>query len=150
MKDIKLSKDFRLLEFTRSETAEKLKLANTPDDEAIQNLKWLVQKVLQPLRTKLGKPVTVSSGFRSAAVNKAVNGVKDSHHLCREGFAAADISVRGMKLEALFEMIKNSTWPYEQVILEYDQNVIHVSSRRPKREALTRKRVAGKLTYTSV
>jgi hypothetical protein len=60
-----LSANFTLKELTKSDTATRLGLDNTPDDEALENLKTLCEKVLQPVRDHFGKSVTVNSGYRS-------------------------------------------------------------------------------------
>jgi len=80
-----LSTNFTLKELSKSETATRLGLDNTPDDTALNNLKTLCEKVLQPVRDHYGK-VTVNSGYRSPESNAAVGGSKTSDH-CK-GFAA--------------------------------------------------------------
>ena len=60
-----LSANFTLKELTKSDTATRLGLDNTPDEETIENLKLLCEKVLQPVREHFGKSVTVNSAYRS-------------------------------------------------------------------------------------
>ena len=55
-------------------------LENSPNPEQIGNLTYLVDTILDYAREKLGKPITISSGYRSQAVNKAVGGVSSSQH----------------------------------------------------------------------
>ena len=57
-------KYFTLNELTRSDTATKNKIDNTPTAEAVKNLTVLVDKVLDPLREMYGKPIYISSGYR--------------------------------------------------------------------------------------
>lgn len=59
-------------------------LDNTPGQLEISNLKNLVDHVLDPLRVKYGKPITINSGFRSLKVNKKVGGVSTSQHCLDE------------------------------------------------------------------
>jgi zinc D-Ala-D-Ala carboxypeptidase len=70
---MKLSNNFSLSEFTSSPTADRLGIDNTPDKEATDNLQELVTFVLQPLRDRFG-PITISSGYRSPELNKAIGG----------------------------------------------------------------------------
>jgi zinc D-Ala-D-Ala carboxypeptidase len=75
-----LSAHFSLEEFTASQTASRLGLANTPDSTELANLRRLAA-ALENVRTLLGgKPILISSAFRSEAVNKAVGGVANSAH----------------------------------------------------------------------
>lgn len=82
---MKLSAHFTLAELTRSATAAQLKLDNTPPPELVPRL-IRVAEMLERIRTTLDCPVIVTSGYRSAAVNKAVGGVTSSDH--SQGHAA--------------------------------------------------------------
>ena len=81
-----LTKNFTLDEMVRSTTAIQKKIDNTPSNEVIANLKFLCEQVLQPIRDITGRPLRVNSGYRSEALNNAVNGSKTSDH--RFGYAA--------------------------------------------------------------
>lgn len=118
-------KYFDIEELSKSSTAEKLGLDNTPTLEAEQNLTRLVENILDPLREVYGKPIRVSSGYRSEKVNRSVNGATSSQH--RKG-EAADITV-GNKIEnqRLYALIKKLNLPYDQLINEYDFSWVHVS-----------------------
>ena len=74
-------KYFTFNELTASNTAQRLNIDNTPNEAAINNLYQLVQQVLDPAREQLGLPISVNSGYRSAALNKEVGGVINSLHL---------------------------------------------------------------------
>lgn len=87
-----LSAHFTLQEMTASETAKRLHIVNTPNDIEIAHLTFLCKELLEPLRVFLRQPIIVTSGFRSAALNKAVGGAKNSYHL--QGMAA-DIAISG-------------------------------------------------------
>lgn len=84
---MKLTEHFDLSEFTRSATADRLHIDNsidltTPEGQSVfENLKNLCEQVLEPLRNNFGVPVIISSGYRCAALNRAVGGVKNSQHL---------------------------------------------------------------------
>lgn len=119
-------KYFTIKELCHSATAVQRGLDNTPTAEVISNLTQLVNNVLDPLREKYGKPIKVSSGYRSAAVNRSVNGATSSQHRLGE---AADITVgskEGNKL--LFDIIKKEL-PFDQLIDEKNFSWVHVSFR---------------------
>jgi hypothetical protein len=77
---MQLSKNFNLTELTSSETALRRKIDNTPSEEVVKNLVSLVLNVLQPLRDKYGKPINITSGYRSPKLNSAIGGAKNSQH----------------------------------------------------------------------
>jgi len=76
---MKLSKNFTLHELTRSQTATRYNIDNTPSRDAINNLLYLCNNVLQPLRDAKGS-IIISSGYRSPKVNKKVGGSGSSLH----------------------------------------------------------------------
>ena len=119
-------KYFTIKELSHSDTALAKGIDNFPTAEAISNLTKLVVNVLDPLREKYGKPIRVSSGYRSPILNRSVNGATSSQHRLGE---AADITV-GSKEEnrKLFEIIK-SELPFDQLIDEKDFSWVHVSFR---------------------
>jgi zinc D-Ala-D-Ala carboxypeptidase len=100
-----LSANFTLKELTKSDTATRLGLDNTPDDAALENLKTLCEKVLQPVRDHFGKSVTVNSGYRSPESNAAVGGSKTSDH-CKG--MAADIEIVGIANADLAQWIMDN------------------------------------------
>jgi hypothetical protein len=65
-------------------------LANIPSGEQMERIKLLCEKVFEPLRKHVGKPIKINSIFRSAAVNKAIGGSSTSQHCANNG-AAMDI-----------------------------------------------------------
>ena len=69
---MQLSKNFSLKELTKSETAIRRGIPNEPSAEQIENLKTLVENVLQPLRDYFNLPLVVNSGYRSPAVNTLI------------------------------------------------------------------------------
>ena len=127
-------KHFTIKELSHSDTALAKGIDNFPTAEAISNLTKLVDNVLDPLRDKYGKPIRISSGYRSAILNRSVNGATSSQHRLGE---AADITA-GSKEEnrKLFEIIK-SELPFDQLIDEKDFSWVHVSFR----EGCNRKQV---------
>jgi len=148
-----LSANFSLKEMTRSDTATRLGLNNTPDEKAIDNLKTLCEKVLQPVRDHFGKTVTVNSGFRSSETNQATGGSKSSDHVKGQ---AADIEIDGVPNVELAQWIMDNL-EYTQLILEFytpgipDSGWVHVSydPSNLKKQELTAMKVAGKTQYVS-
>jgi hypothetical protein len=147
-----LSPNFTLKELTRSDTATRLGLDNTPNEEALENLKLLCEKVLQPVRDHFGKSVTVNSGYRSPESNAAVGGSKTSDH-CKG--QACDLEIDGIPNPELAQWIMDNL-EYTQLILEFyvpggDPNAgwVHVSydPNNLKKQELTATKVAGKTTY---
>lgn len=84
------SEFFTLSELTKSSTASRYQINNTPSDEIIRNLQYGVDMVLDPLRRMYGKPIVITSGYRSPQLNKKVGGVANSWHTQGN---AADIHV---------------------------------------------------------
>lgn len=123
MKNEKLSENFYLEEFTRSEMAEKLCIINEPGEKEIEALRVLVNRTIQPLRDKLGIPIHINSGYRCPELNKAVGGVPTSQHQKGE---AADLSIDG-KANDILNALENSNIPFDQAILYRKQNFLHVS-----------------------
>lgn len=108
-------KYFTIKELTKSSTAEAKGINNTPTPEIKANLERLVEKVLDPLREKYGKPIIVNSGYRCPELNKAVGGSKTSDHM--NGFSA-DITASSKKENAiLFQIIKDN-FDFDQLIWE--------------------------------
>lgn len=87
---MKLSEHFSLAEFTRSATAISHGWKNEPSTAEIEWMRYLCVSVLEPLRAELGRPITISSGFRCPKLNKAVGGVEQSQHMYGQ---AADLRV---------------------------------------------------------
>lgn len=128
---MRLTKNFTLSELTKTSTG----IANQPNKQELQALIRLSGKVLQPLRDKYGRPITVNSGFRSYAVNKAVGGARGSQHSKGE---AADLTTHTKEgNKQLFDIIKNEL-EYDQLINEHDYSWIHVSY---KSEETNRKQI---------
>jgi hypothetical protein len=146
-----LSPNFSLHELTKSETALRLDLDNTPGEAETEALRLLCEKVLQPVRDHYGKGVKVNSAYRSPESNAAVGGSKTSDH-CKG--MAADIEIPGVANADLAQWIMDNL-DYTQLILEFytpgipDSGWVHVSydSDNLKKQELTATKVAGKTTY---
>lgn len=131
---MKLTKNFTLEELTKSSTADRLNIDNTPDETQLRKLKELCENVLQPIRDKINKPIYINSGFRCLELNKAVGGVPSSQHRLGE---AADIDTNTYQgNKSLFilieDMINNKEIEVDQLIDEKDYSWIHISFRKDR------------------
>lgn len=126
---IRLSEHFTLHEFTHSDTADKMAIDNTPNGVVLSNVQRLCVECLEPLRIALGRPIAILSGYRSMELNEAVKGSEDSQHILG---MAADIVVPKMSATDLFDFIRASSIPYDQLINEFDKWV-HISYKIPPR-----------------
>ena len=115
--------NFSISELIHSDTAILHKINNMPDINSLDNLLNLIFYVLQPLRSRLNKPIVITSGYRSKALNRLVKGSETSQHI--KGMAA-DIKVPGMTVQELIDFIKATNIEYDQLINEYNQWV-HIS-----------------------
>ena len=116
-------KYFSIDEMTRSDTARRLGIDNTPSDSIKKNLTLFIEKVLDPIREDWGSPIIVSSGYRCPELNKAVGGVKTSGHMY--GFCA-DLQVKGDLRKFsnfVIEWMKEHQMKFDQIIWEKSGNV---------------------------
>jgi len=137
---MRLTSNFTLAELTVTNTG----IANTPTLGEMVHLRALAEKILQPLRDDLRRPVLVNSAFRSEHVNRAVGGTATSQHRLGQ---AADIRVEGMTSRALAQRIVELGLPFDQVIEEFGRWV-HVSyGPRNRRQVLTAVKRGGRTVY---
>ena len=142
---IRLSKNFTLEELCASDTAKAKGIRNVPGTQEVANLTALAVKVLQPLRDWWGKEVKIGSGYRSAKLNEAVGGVKNSQHMTGQ---AADLCIDGDKDKGMrwFSYIRNHL-EFDQLIWERNAKTgnywVHVSFRL---DGKNRKQVIDNLT----
>lgn len=126
---MQLSKNLSLAEVIRSETAKRKGVSNMPTDAHIANFKLLAEKVFQPIRDHFGVPIHISSGYRSAALNKAIGGAASSQHCTGE---AIDIDMDGTSVTnaQIFNYIKDNL-EFDQLIWEFGTDTnpdwVHVS-----------------------
>jgi len=134
---MKLSEHFSLIEFTRSQTASRHGIDNTPNEEQLENLKTLA-KGLEDVRTKLdNNPINISSGFRCQDLNDRLGSKRTSRHIL--GLAADFTCDRYDNVGRVFEVLADSSIEFDQLILEYD-SWIHISfpkkGEQPERQVL--------------
>jgi hypothetical protein len=112
---MKLTENFSLNELTKSQTAERKGIDNTPSAEHQENLKSLCEMILQPIRDHFGQVVSVSSGYRSQELCVAIGSSTQSQHAKGE---ASDFEIFGISNKELADYIDQNL-DYDQLILEY-------------------------------
>ena len=121
-----MMKFFSIEELTKSETAKRLGIDNTPSDEIKKNLTLFIEKVLDPIREDWGGPIIVSSGYRCPELNAKVGGAKTSGH--QYGYCA-DLQVKGgmKKIRELanfiFEWMKDHKMKWDELLWEHSGGV---------------------------
>lgn len=142
---MQLSEHFELAEFLVSETAARRGIANEPTPEVIENLRRLCQSVLEPLRVHLKRPVMITSGYRSPALNRAIGGSPTSHHM--QG-RAADLIVPGIAPLAVCQTAHSLRLPCTQIIHEFGRWAhLSVAISNERTQLLTAKLHQGKTVY---
>ena len=132
-------KHFTISNMLKSDTAIRRCLWNGANLEVEENLRALVDEVLDPLRERYGKPIYVNSGYRCPELNRLVGGAVNSQHMRGE---AADIRpVKSEKLKVKSELdelvrILIANGKFDQLIIY--PTFIHVSW---KRNGNNRKRI---------
>jgi len=147
---MQLSEHLALAEVTKSDTAKRKGISNMPTEAHLANFKLLAENIFEPIRVHFGVPIHLSSGYRSAELNKAVCGALSSQHCSGE---AIDIDMKGDKLKnsQVFHWIKDNL-KFDQLIWEYgtkdNPDWVHVSySDKNRGQVLRAKRVNGKTIY---
>ena len=149
---MQLSENLSLAEVIRSETAKRKGVSNMPTPEHIENFKKLAENIFQPIRKHFGKPIHISSGYRSDALNKAIGGSKTSQHCKGE---AIDIDMDGTAITnaQIFNYIKDNL-NFDQLIWEFgtasNPDWVHVSyesTGKQRKQILKALKVNGKTSY---
>ena len=130
-----ISKNVSYKEAIKSNTATRLGIENLPDEQQIDNMKLVAEKIFQPLRKFVGGPIKINSFFRSPDLNRAIGGSSKSQHCL--GLAMDLDDTFGHKTNAqMFEWIRENL-DYDQMIWEFgsDKNPawVHVSYVSPEK-----------------
>jgi len=137
MREEKLTENFYLSEFLRSETAARLDIDNTPDDLQLANLRRNAFG-MQQVRNVLGHSVHVSSGLRVLALNRAIGSKDTSAHV--DGRATDFVCPGfGSPADVCRLLVSSDTIPFDQLILEHTW--VHIAWAEegavPRRQVLT-------------
>ena len=125
---MQLSKHFTLEEFEKSQTATRKGITNKAGSGEIKNLGDICYEILEPVRIKFDKPVTITSGYRSPQLSEAIGSKSTSQHCTGN---AVDMEVIGVSNLEVALWIENHC-DFDQLILEYytgeaNSGWIHVS-----------------------
>lgn len=125
-------KYFTIGEMVSSTTADRRGINNRCQRDQMENLVNLIERVLDPLREAYGKPIRVTSGYRSEELNKAVGGSPTSDHM--KGLAADIVGTPATREEneRLYGLIISLGLPFDQLIDEKNFSWVHVSYRKGK------------------
>ena len=153
---MQLSKYFTLAELTPSSTAKRLGIKNEPTPAHLECLKGLATNILDKVREHFGKPIWVSSGYRSKALNDATPGSSATSQHCSGEAADLDQDGRGTGVsnKMVFDYIKDHL-NFDQLIWEFGSDVnpdwVHVSwesTGKQRKQVLRCTRVNGKPVYS--
>jgi hypothetical protein len=141
-----LSKHVTVEEFCFSPSAIRAGIKNVMTLEQLNNAELLCEKVFEPIREHVGKPIKINSGFRSPSLNRAIGGSSNSQH-CKGQAMDLDLSNK-----EVFNWIKNNLI-FDQLIYEFGNDNapdwIHVSysHKNNRKQVLRAIKKAGKTVY---
>ncbi len=148
MIDERLQNTFWLSEFIRSDMAVRLGLDNTPKMTEMASLRNVLAPGMQRVRNALGGPVLITSGYRSAEVNRAVRGSASSQHT--QGLAADFIAPQFGTPRAVAKYLQERSGEirFDQLIFEGAWCHISFVPGQPRSECLTAHFAGGTVTYS--
>ena len=153
---MKISTHLNLAEVTRSDSAKRHGIDNTPTAEHLENFKLLAEKVFEPIRLHFKEPIFISSGYRSKALNDFIGGSASSQH-CKG--QAIDIDMDGSKNGVTNKMVFDfivSRLDFDQCIHEFGTDAnpdwVHVSYVKTgnRKQKLRAVRSGSKTTYLAI
>jgi hypothetical protein len=151
---MQISKHLSLAEVSRSETAKRRGINNTPSGEHLENFKKLAENIFEPIREHFAVPIHISSGYRSKELNAAIGGASSSQHCQGEAIDIdMDGSSSGVSNADVFKYIKDHL-NFDQLIWEFgsDSNPdwVHVSyesTGKQRKQILKAVKSGGKTSY---
>jgi hypothetical protein len=151
---MQISKHLSLAEVSRSETAKRKGINNTPSGEHLENFKKLAENIFEPIREHFAVPIHISSGYRSKELNTAIGGSLTSQHCQGEAIDIdMDGSPSGVSNADVFKYIKEKL-NFDQLIWEFgtDKNPdwVHVSyesTGKQRKQILKAVKSGGKTSY---
>jgi len=151
---MQISKHLSLAEVSRSETAKRKGINNTPSGEHLENFKKLAENIFEPIREHFAVPIHISSGYRSKELNASIGGASSSQHCQGEAIDIdMDGSPSGVSNADVFKYIKDHL-NFDQLIWEFgsDSNPdwVHVSyesTGKQRKQILKAVKAGGKTSY---
>ena len=130
-----ISKHVSLREGVFSQTATRRDLDNTPNEEQLENMKLVAEKVFEPLREWVGGPIKINSFFRGLPLNTAIGGAKSSQHMKGQAMDIDDTFGHATNAE-MYKWIKENL-DFDQMIWEFgdykNPNWVHISYVSPEK-----------------
>ena len=130
-----ISKHISYKEGIHSNTALRRNIDNTPNDEQLENMELIAEKIFEPLRVYVNGPIKINSFFRSAKLNTAIGGSKTSQHCKGQAMDIDDTFGKATNAE-MYHFIKEHL-DFDQMIWEFgdddNPNWVHVSYVSPKK-----------------
>lgn len=154
---MKLSEHLDLSEVTRSESAKRNGISNMPTEQHIANFKLLAEKIFEPIRNHFRCPIHISSGYRSAELNRAIKGSSATSQHCTGEAIDVDMdgSSNGVTNKMVFDFIKDNL-EFDQLIWEFgtasNPDWVHVSyesTGKQRKQILKAIRTNGKTSYAT-
>jgi len=130
-----ISKHISLKEGVFSQTATRRDLDNTPNEEQLENMKLIGEKVFEPLREWVGGPIKINSFFRGLPLNTAIGGAKSSQHMKGQAMDIDDTFGHATNAE-MYKWVKKNL-DFDQMIWEFgtdeNPNWVHISYVSPEK-----------------
>lgn len=127
---MRLTKNFTLEEFTRSNTALRLNMDNTPTKEGIIKLRLLATNLLQPLRNEVGS-IRITSGYRSPALSQAIGSSSNSQHCRYEAIDCQYVKRGKMNNIEIFNALIRLNLDFDQCTLEFGDSTEFINPTYP-------------------
>ncbi len=155
-----ISKHISEKEATKSITALRLGIDNTPNSTHRNNMVLLAEKVFEPLREWVGGPIKINSFYRSPELNEAIggatkNGKSTSQHCKGQAIDIDDIYGHKTNRE-MFEWVKDNI-DFDQMIYEFGNeenpdwlHISYVSEEKNRNRILKAVRDMGKVKYINI
>ena len=147
-----ISKHISYKEGTYSNTATRLGIDNTPNDDQLTNMELVAEKIFEPLRSYVGGPIKINSFFRCPKLNTAIGGSHKSQHCKGQAMDIDDVFGRCTNAE-MYHFIKDNL-DFDQMIWEFgdDDNpdwvhISYVSEEDNRNRCLKAYRKNGKTKY---
>lgn len=149
---IYISRYISQAEAIKSDAAIRLNIPNIPTADVVQNMQYVAQYVFDRVRDHFGKPIAITSFFRSAALNRAIGGSTTSQHCNGEAIDIDGDVLGGVKNSDIFHYIRQNL-DFDQLIWEFGNSTepdwVHVSLKRGlnRRQILVAIKEGGKTVY---
>jgi zinc D-Ala-D-Ala carboxypeptidase len=149
--DTQLSINLKLSQVTISETAKRRRINNNPTPEHLENLKYLAEKIYEPLFSHFKTPLRMNSVYRSKALNRAIGGSSNSFH---SSGCAIDFDMEGTSItnKQIFDYIKDNL-EFTELINEFNYSWVHVAivkGRENEKQVLEAKKIKNKTVYLGI